>query len=326
MPLLDEAGNAAWNIVKFNADCSGMTSVRTPTDLWAPGFWSTIRSESSPNSILSSTNHCQRRYTGSRQMMNPFRLSASGLRSLRNRGLIGTLRSANFAIRCMIAVRGKKGLEIGGPSHLFRRGVPVYSVVGLLDNCVFSTETIWEGNRGDGAAYNFLPDKAGHNRVSDAVDLQGVKDSEYDFVLSCHSLEHIANPIKALKTWRRIARGYLVLILPYYRDTFDQFRPVTTLTHMISDFEGNIGEDDLTHLQEVVKLTDLSRVELLKGLTAEEGKAKVMEMSSDNIHYRSMHHHVFDQQNTTELVQYCGYRVITSLVTTGSIFVLAKSV
>lgn len=257
--------------------------------------------------------------------MRPFTLCASGLRTLRNRGLVGTIRSASFAMQCMLAVHGKKGLEIGGPSHLFRRAVPVYSVVGLLDNCVFSTETIWEGNRADGAPYNFLPDKAGYNRVADAVDLRGVKDSEYDFVLSCHSLEHIANPIKALKNWRRIAAGYLVLILPYYRDTFDQFRPVTTLSHMISDFEGNIGEDDLTHLQEVVELTDLSRVELLKGLTREQGKAKVTEMSSDNLHYRSMHHHVFDQQNTTELVQYCGYRVVTSIVATGSICVLAKS-
>jgi len=257
-------------------------------------------------------------------MMRPFTLCAAGLRSLRNRGLIGTVRSANFAMQCMLAIRGKKGLEIGGPSDLFRRTVPVYSVVGSLDNCVFSTETIWEGNRADGARFNFLPGKAGYNRVADAVDLGGFEDSEYDFILSCHSLEHIANPIKALKNWRRIAPGYLVLILPYFRDTFDQFRPVTTLNHMISDFEGNIGEDDLTHLQEVVELTDLSRVELLRGLAPEEGKAKVAEMSSDNLRYRSMHHHVFDQQNTIELVQYGGYRVVTSLVTTCSICVLAK--
>jgi hypothetical protein len=225
----------------------------------------------------------------------------------------------------MLAVRGKNGLEIGGPSDLFRRAVPVYPVVGSLDNCVFSTETIWEGNRSDGAPFNFLPDKAGRNRVVDAVNPTGINDWEYEFILSCHSLEHIANPIKALHNWRRIAPGYLILILPYYRDTFDQFRPVTTLKHMISDFERNVGEDDLTHLQEVVELTDLTRIELLQGLAPEQRKEKVREMSSDNVRYRSMHHHVFDQLNTIQLVQYCGYRVLMSLVSAGSICVLAKS-
>jgi hypothetical protein len=225
----------------------------------------------------------------------------------------------------MLAVRGKNGLEIGGPSHLFRRAVPVYSVVGSLDNCVYSIETIWEGNRSDGAPFTFLPHRAGRNRVIDAANPTGINDWEYEFVLSCHSLEHIANPIKALKSWRRIAPGYLILILPYYRDTFDQFRPVTTLKHMISDFECNVGEDDLTHLHEVVKLTDLSRIELLEGLTTEERKEKVKEMSSDNVRHRSMHHHVFDQQNTNQLVQYCGYRVLMSFVSSGSIWVLAKS-
>ena len=258
-------------------------------------------------------------------MINPFTLFATGLRALRNRGLSDTVRCTSFAIRCLLAVWGKKGLEIGGPSDLFRRTVPVYPVVRSLDNCVFSTETVWEGNRSDGAPYNFLPDKSGYNHVSDAVDLRCIKDSEYDFVLSCHSLEHIANPIKALKTWQRVAPGFLVLILPYYRDTFDQFRPVTPLEHMISDFESNIGEDDLTHMQEVVQWTDLSRVESLKGLTAAEGKAKVAEMSPDNMHYRTMHHHVFDQQNTVALIQYSGYRVITSFISRGSIFVLAQS-
>jgi SAM-dependent methyltransferase len=259
-------------------------------------------------------------------MVRPFTLCTTVLRSLRKRGLIGTVHTAGFAARCVIALRGKNGLEIGGPSKLFRNRVPVYSAVRSLDNCVFSTETIWEGERADGSTFNFLPDKPGRNRVIDAVDLQGIEDSEYDFVLSCHSLEHIANPIKALKNWRRVAPGYLLLVLPYYRDTFDHLRPVTGLDHMIADFERNIGEDDLTHLPEVLELIDWSRVELPEG-TAElsECMALVKKRSSENPRHRSMHHHVFDERNAIQLVQYCGYRILTSLTNEGSIFVLGKS-
>lgn len=254
----------------------------------------------------------------------PSTLCSTVLRSLGQRGLFGTFRTASFVARSVIALRGKRGLEIGGPSEFFRSPVPVYSSVGSLDNCVFSTETMWEGKREDGAPFNFLPDKAGRNRVVDAVDLDGIEDSEYQFVLSCHSLEHIANPIKALKNWRRVAPGYLLLVLPHYRDTFDHLRPVTALDHMISDFECDIGEDDLTHLPEVLELSDLSRVALPE-LELPERMALVKKMSSENARHRSMHHHVFDESNATQLVQYCGYHVLTSLTTAGSIFVLAKS-
>lgn len=260
-------------------------------------------------------------------MVRPFTPCTTVLRSLRKRGLIGTVRMARFAAQCVIALRGKKGLEIGGPSQLFQNAVPVYSSVRSLDNCVFSTETMWEGKREDGAPFNFLPEKTGRNRVVDAVHLEGIGNSEYEFVLSCHSLEHIANPIKALENWRRVAPGYLLLVLPYYRATFDHLRPITALSHMISDFERNIGEDDLTHLSEVLQMSDLSRLELPEDMSLEfpERIALVKKMSSENARHRSMHHHVFDQSNATQLVQFCGYRVLTSLTSAGSIFVLGKS-
>lgn len=256
-----------------------------------------------------------------------FTLCTSVLRSLRKRGLMGTFRTASFAARCVIAVGGKKGLEIGGPSDLFRKRVPVYSAARSLDNCVFSTETIWEGQRDDGTPFNFLRDKTGRNRVVDAVELEGIEDSEYQFVLSCHSLEHIANPIKALKNWRRVAPGYLVLVVPHCRDSFDHLRPITPLRHMIADFESNVGEDDLTHLPEVLELIDWSRVEVPKhaALGSPEYMALVKKRCAENALHRSMHHHVFDERNATQLVQYSGYRILMSLTNAGNIFVLAKS-
>lgn len=240
-------------------------------------------------------------------------------RSLQKRGIAGTIRAVTFGTRCQLAVRGKRGLEIGGPSDLFRHAVPVYKVVRSLDNCVFSTETIWEGRRGNDAPFIFYPGGYGRNRVVDAVDLAGMKDGEYDFILSCHSLEHIANPIKALRNWRRVA-PLLLLVLPHCRETFDHRRPVTALAHMISDFERNTGEDDLSHVEEAEKLSDHSRLILPPGMTLEGARASVDPLNSRT---RCIHHHVFDENNSAELLSFCGYRIVAKQNAASSIFILA---
>jgi len=242
-------------------------------------------------------------------------------RSVRNRGIAGTARAVMFAGRCQWAVRGKRGLEIGGPSDLFRRFIPVYRALHSLDNCTFSRDTIWEGHREDGAAFTFYPGKSGRNRLIDGVDLNGIRDGEYDLILSCHSLEHIANPIKALKNWRRVASD-LLLVVPYCRETFDHRRPVTTLTHMIEDFDRNVGEDDMSHLKEVMELSDLSRLTLSKGMTLET--AKQLADPLRNPQNRCIHHHVFDERNSVELLNHCGYRILAQQTAAASIFFLCN--
>lgn len=248
-------------------------------------------------------------------------------RSLKKRGVGSTVSAVvcatRFGAQCLLAVHGKRGLEIGGPSKYFQRRVPVYRAINSLDNCVFNVKTIWEGTREDGSPFNFFPGKAGRNRVVDAADLAGIGDGEYDFILSSHSLEHIANPIKALKNWRRVAPGFLVLILPYWHETFDHRRPVTTLEHMIEDFERNTGEDDTTHIKEAMELTDVSRLALPEGLTLD--RAAELANPLDNARNRSVHHHVFDLAVSIQLLNYCGYRVLAGHVIGVSIFLLASA-
>ncbi|MRW85659.1 methyltransferase domain-containing protein [Pseudoduganella sp. FT26W] len=50
----------------------------------------------------------------------------------------------------------------------------------------------------------------------DAMVMAGVSDESYDFVHSSHCLEHLVNPIEAMKNWIRICRkgGHLVLTIP----------------------------------------------------------------------------------------------------------------
>ena len=140
-------------------------------------------------------------------------------------------------------VVNRHGLEIGGPSEVFRRRQPLdlYRNVDGLDNCDFSRSTVWAEQQ---EYYSFDSEKElGRSIFCDGSDLVSVKDSTYDFVLSSHNLEHFANPVKALKEWKRVIHpaGALILVLPYYKRTFDHRREPTSVEHMLEDFERNIG-------------------------------------------------------------------------------------
>tara|TARA_B110000503_G_scaffold135220_1_gene215413 strand:+ start:194 stop:550 length:357 start_codon:yes stop_codon:yes gene_type:complete len=53
------------------------------------------------------------------------------------------------------ALRGKYGLEVGGPSFVFRAILPVYSVIEKLDGVNYSNFTKWEGSICEGMNYRW---------------------------------------------------------------------------------------------------------------------------------------------------------------------------
>jgi SAM-dependent methyltransferase len=204
-------------------------------------------------------------------------------------------------------VKDKAGLEIGGPSLVFRdwyAPLPIYKAVASLDNCVFSRKTVWNSHLD---SYAFRSDKApGRTIFCDGSDLSVLADDSYDFILSCHNLEHIANPVKALREWQRIARpgGGLILVLPNYAKTFDHRRKPTTVSHMLDDWNQDTREDDLTHLPEILQLHDLS-------MDPPAGtKEDFRQRSLDNFTNRCLHHHVFDETNSRELLSQIGMQVL----------------
>jgi SAM-dependent methyltransferase len=217
-------------------------------------------------------------------------------------------RSVRSQLRFQKAVQDKCGLEIGGPSRVFgdEGELPLYRRVAWLDNCVFSASTIWEGTRAEGQTYRYYADKpAGFNFIREGTDLRGIADRRYDFVLSCHNLEHISNPIRALKEWARVVKpgGAIVLLLPDGRHTFDHRRKSTSVKHLQEDFELGRDETDLTHLEEILECHDLSRDP--GGLSSEEFRSR----SLRNFENRCLHHHVFDPSNSRELLEWAGLTV-----------------
>lgn len=218
-------------------------------------------------------------------------------------------RTLGFVAYYRSRLRSKRGLEIGGPSTTLAQAgpIPVYDVLASLDNCLFAERTIWAENVQTGKSFKYHPGKQpGTQFICEASDLRPIKDSSYECVLACHCLEHVANPLRALAEWKRILRddGLLLLILPHKDATFDWRRPVTPLAHLIQDYENAVGEDDLTHLPEILELHDLSKDP--GAGTKEEFRQRCLE----NYANRAMHQHVFDTVSATEMVHHMGFKLL----------------
>lgn len=211
-------------------------------------------------------------------------------------------------IQIAASLNGQTGIEVGGPSAFFsfKSAFPIYLYAKKIDGVNFSNHTLWEGKIEEGNLYTYYKNKKGFQFIEEAAELKAVKDASYDFVLSCHSLEHVANPIKALKDWSRVmkSKGRLVLVLPDKEFTFDNKRPITSLTHLIEDYNNNTTEEDSTHFEEVIALHDFKHDAFV------QTKEDLIKRTRLNIKNRAVHHHVFDLELVKELLIYCGFEMI----------------
>src|SRR6202453_2927710 len=216
-------------------------------------------------------------------------------------------------------VENKYGIEVGGPSALFKTVMPIYQFVGGLDGVNFSTDTVWEGRIKAGENFNYGDNKSGRQFISEATDLSEIATARYDFLLSSNCLEHVANPIKALTEWRRVIKddGALILVLPNKQSNFDHRRPFTKFEHLLEDFSGDVGEDDLTHVDEILTLHDLS-------MDAPAGDLEhFRERSLKNFQNRTLHHHVFDVQLIEQMLDHVRFEIVDMTTTKTDFFALA---
>lgn len=218
-------------------------------------------------------------------------------------------RAKSFSAGCG-RVAGRKGIEIGGPSRVFSaEGIfPLYPVVESLDNVTFASRTIWEGDLPRDGEYHFNADKLpGKQFILDATDLSGVAAGSYDFLLSSHVLEHLANPLRGLHEWLRVVKegGVLVLVLPHRDGTFDHLRPVTSIEHMHEDFVQDRDEGDDSHLEETLRLHDLDYDD---GVSS---RGEFEQRLRNNAAERSLHHHVFSTLTVARLLDRAGLRILS---------------
>jgi SAM-dependent methyltransferase len=130
-------------------------------------------------------------------------------------------------------LKGLKGIEVGGSAHN-RYYLDAVNVDRWDDS---DTEYKREERR-----------LVGHTRKVDVVapgdELPFAEDS-VDFVFASHVIEHFPDPIRALFEWMRVARRYVVLVIPHRDRTFDADRDLTTADELLARHrEGFSSEED----------------------------------------------------------------------------------
>jgi SAM-dependent methyltransferase len=213
-------------------------------------------------------------------------------------------------------VLDKYGIEIGGPSGT---GSIIYQKSNNLDNVVFSNQTIWHTHSND---YNYFPNKTGKTIINDATNITQVENEKYDFCFSSHCLEHIANPLKGLFEWLRVIKkdGYIILIVPEKSVCFDHRREITEFSTLLSQFEKNVGEDDLFSLPEILEKHDLS-MDLAAG-----DFQNFKNRSLDNFNNRCLHHFVYSPDLLKEICTYLKCEFIYTITEDINIWFIMKKI
>lgn len=216
-------------------------------------------------------------------------------------------------------LKGLSGIEIGGPSFIFRTIFPIYFSIKNLDCVNFSENTKWEGQIKEGKNFYKWGGKKGYQYIREASNLKGIE-KKYDFLISSNCLEHIANPIRALLEWITVIKpnGYIFLCIPKKESNFDNRRPVTSFNHLLEDYYSNKDESDMTHLEEVLNLHDLSFDK--NSISADSFKS----ICINNFFNREMHHHVFDLKLLRQIFIFLGIEIVQTDIIFSDYIILGK--
>jgi SAM-dependent methyltransferase len=88
-------------------------------------------------------------------------------------------------------------------------------------------------------------------------------DDSLDYLCSSHVLEHLPDPLGALHEWHRVLRpgGWLYLVVPDKRLTFDAPRPLTSVRHLLADFlHARTATGSAEHIDEFVFQTNWEKL------------------------------------------------------------------
>jgi SAM-dependent methyltransferase len=132
-------------------------------------------------------------------------------------------------------LKGLRGIEIGGSAHNDYRLDAVNVDVHDAMDTIYKEEE-WR--------------LSGRKRPVDIVapgDALPFEDGSVDFVFASHVIEHFPDPIRALQEWVRVARNYVVLVIPHRDRTFDRDREPTPVEELRQRHEERLVSTDDRH-------------------------------------------------------------------------------
>ena len=138
--------------------------------------------------------------------------------------------------------------------------------------------------------------------IRDAHDLSTIEDESIDFIASSHTIEHLVNPLLALKEWCRVLKpgGLMYSVLPHHLHTFDHKRELTTLEHLIEDLNSGRTDINWNHICEFLRNHDCDKDYVFKG-DREKHFQEFIKAPGLCTHY-----HVFDLALTYTMHEYAG--------------------
>lgn len=123
-----------------------------------------------------------------------------------------------------------RGYEIGAGAR--PTCVPMHSQVEYIDKFTFEEVKF-------SSLLNNPPDRLVNvSRYEEMGDLKTIANLSADFFIACHVIEHTSNVIKAIEEVMSKIRkgGFLFLVVPDKRYTFDTDRSTTDLEHFVSEY------------------------------------------------------------------------------------------
>jgi len=126
---------------------------------------------------------------------------------------------------------GLRGVEIGAGSH------NRYYLDAINVDRYSSRETFYKNLERQ------LSGKAARVDVVANGDDLPFAENAYDFVFSSHVIEHFPDPIRALHEWVRVARRYVIAVVPHRDRTFDSERELSTVDELIERHRGGFTSE-----------------------------------------------------------------------------------
>lgn len=189
-------------------------------------------------------------------------------------------------------ITGKNVLEIGGPSALLHQLYPKMLTVSFL-NLPESMSVHHQGQNPPNTRKVYQGD-ASHP----SPFIQNRILRRFDAIISSHTLEHFANPIKALCSWSIALTegGGIITIVPNKHECWDRVRADTTFEHLADDFKNDTPETDMTHLEE--------------SSCMREARPTYYEDVGNNNATRVIHHHVFSLATLQMCHEMAGFKTL----------------
>lgn len=188
------------------------------------------------------------------------------------------------------------GIEIGA----LHNPLPVHEKMHVLYIDTLSTAELK-------TKYPNLSDKIVHvDLILNALRLESIKEESLDFIIANHLLEHLSNPLSAIEIWHKKLKrgGMLYIALPKCNMTFDKYRQITSLDHLLWDYTNDPSVEkekmDIIHIADM--LSSMKKDGILEKKILDEdihNEAKILYESNDH----GVHYHTWNSQSSLSFFQ-----------------------